>query len=363
MNQEKEKEEEQEQYIENVTKSNYIYKIKEKANRDIIINEITTPKLDIICYHVTEKSAKYPFIQIMVELDRYKQQFVLPCVYISSISIDTNLSDFVLNKIKYNLEELGCDTNQLSNDAFIGLINNNTAILVDISSVDIFRISNSRMNNTWFALPTEIMNKQKICNIEIDDKMSNLFCSMPELCILHKLVSSIETYDVLYSYPLPDAVYTGSHFKQVEFNSLFGVPKKQVYKSCGEYYYFYQLFEDAVIEGGWDNSENINEKLIDNGNGRYIKGGINRYALFPGNYMSHIEKTKKFSLTDDIINGLLGTKDTIVIQYENEDIDTILPDLLVKSYESFCPISYHILNKNILGNNYEIDKQNQYMVL
>jgi hypothetical protein len=77
------------------------------------------------------------------------------------------------------------------------------------------------MNNTWFALPTEIMNKQKICNIEIDHKMSNLFCSMPELCILHKLVSSIETYDVLYSYPLPDAVYTGSHFKQVEFNSAF----------------------------------------------------------------------------------------------------------------------------------------------
>jgi hypothetical protein len=353
----------QEQYIENVTKPNYIYKIKEKANRDIIINEIKQKTLDIICYHVTEKSAKYPFIQIMVELDRYKQQFVLPSVYMSSMSIDTNLSDFVLNKIKYNLEELGCDTNQLSNDAFIGLINNNTAILVDISSVDIFRISNSRMNNTWFALPTEIMNNQKICNIEIDDKMSKLFCNMPELGILHKLVSSIETYDVIYSYPLPDAVYTGSHFKQVEFNSLFGVPKKQVYKSCGEYYYFYQLFEDAVIEGGWDNSENINEKLIDNGNGRYIKGGINRYALFPGNYMSHIEKTKQFSLTDDIINGLLGTKDTIVIQYENEDIDTILPDLLVKSYESFCPISYHILNKNILGNNYEIDKQNQYMVL
>jgi hypothetical protein len=358
-----EKEIEQYQYIENSTKSNYIYKIKETANRDIIINEIKQQTLDIICVHVTEKSAKYPFIQIMVELDRYKEQFVLPSVYMSSISIDTNLSDFVLNKIKYNLEELGCDTNILSNDAFIGLINNNTAILVDISSIDIFRISNLIMNNTWFALPTEIMNKQKICNIEIDDKISILFCSMPELGMLHKLVSSIETYDVLYSYPLPDVVYTGSHFKQVEFNSLFGVPKKQVYKSCGEYYYFYQLFEDAVFEGGWDNSTSKNKKLIDNENGRYIKGGINRYALFPGNYMSHIEKTNEFSLTDDIINGLLASKDTIVIQYENEDIVNILPYLLVKSYESFCPISYHILNKNILGDKYDIDKQDQYMVL
>ena len=351
----------QDSYIENSTTPNYVYLMKEKANREIIINEITYQTLDIICYHVTEKSAKYPFIQFMIELDRYKQHFILPCVYMQNIN--TDLASFVLNKIKYNLEELGCDTTNLGDDAFIGLINNNTAILVDISSIDIFRISNTRINNAWFALPTEIMNEQKICNIEIDNKVSKLFCDMPWLGALHKLVSTHDTYTCHSLYPSPDAVYTGSNFKQVEFNSIFGIPKKQIYKSCGEYYYFYQLFEDAVMDGGWDNSEHKNEKQIDNENGRYIKGGINRYALFPGNYMSHIEKTNRFSLTDDIINGLLGSKDTIVIQYENECIETLLPNLLVKEYESFCPISYHILDKSILGDKYDIDKQNKYTVL
>ena len=68
-------------------------------------------------------------------------------------------------------------------------------------------------------------------------------------------------------------------------------------------------------------------------------------------------------MTDDDINGTLATKDSIVIQYTDEDFDTILPDLLVKEYESFLPISYHMLNKSILGDKYEIDNQDKYMIL
>ena len=134
--------------------------------------------------------------------------------------------------------------------------------------------------------------------------------------------------------------------------------------------YFYRIFEDAVREGGWDISETKisgtktgNNNLTDNEYSRYIMGGINRYALFPGNYSTHIEKTNRFSLTDDIINGFLSSKDTIVIQYENEELDTILPDLLVKEYDSFLPISYHLLNKSILGDKYSIDNQDKYSVL
>ena len=360
--------------ITNNIELNYEYLLKNRVNRDILVSEIKSQIIHILCYHVTSKSAKYPFVQIMVELEGHPSlnlsvgKFVLPSVYM--VNVKTNLSSYVLNKIKHNLEELGCDASVLNDDAFLGLINinntNNTnMLLVDISAVDIFRISNTTLNNTWFALPTEIMNTQTICNIPIDANLNRLFLSSLELGMLH----NPETNEM---YPLPDAVYSGSHFKQVEFNSVFGVPRKQVYTSCGEYLYFHRIFEDAVREGGWNINisqtkmskiKNETNSLTDNEYGRYIRGGINRYALFPENYSIHIEKTNRFSLTDDIINGFLSSKDTIVIQYENEELDTILPDLLVKEYESFLPISYHMLNKNILGDKYEIDNQDKYSVL
>jgi len=351
------------------TEPSYRYLIKNKANKDIIVSEITQPIINILCYHVTDKFIEYPFIQVMVELEWFTYinmvsgRFVLPFIHMTNVK--TNLSTYVLNKIKKNLEELGCDTSPLNEDAFLGLINvNNTnMLLVDISSVDIFRISNSKMNNTWFALPTEIMNIGTICNIPIDKNLMNLFQNSPELGVLHKPIKE-QIFTFEDGYPLPDAVYTGSHFKQVEFNSVFGVPRKQVYSSCGEYYYFYRLFEDAVMEGGWTKDINdSNRHLIDNEHGRYIKGGINRYALFPKDYAVHNEKTILCSLTDDIINRLLGKKDLIVIQYENEQLATILPDLLVKKYEQFIPISYHILDKTTLGEKYEIDDQDKFMVL
>ena len=145
------------------------------------------------------------------------------------------------------------------------------------------------------------------------------------------------------------------------------MPKRQIYNSCGEYFYFHRIFEDAVREGGWFNPERIENtrktEIVDNEYGRYIRGGINRYALFPGNYYMYNEASKRFSLSDDDIRDIMAIKDTIVIQYVDDDLDTILPDILVNEYEQFTPISYHMLNKSILGDKYEIEKQDKYMVL
>jgi hypothetical protein len=215
------------------------------------------------------------------------------------------------------------------------------------------------------------MNNKSICNIPIDDDVSELFLNTPEISLLYYK----DNYDK--TYPIPDAVYSGSHFKKTEWRSLFSMETDQVYKSCGEYYYFFRLFEDAVKEGGWVrqgghkqidlNDTNIthskgNIKLVDNEYGRYINGGINRYALFPENYSVYNESSAQFSLSDDDINIQFGHKKCIMIQYNDETIDNILPDILVKEYESAYPISYHMLDKGILGDKYEIDNQDKYMI-
>ena len=357
--------------IEIETADKYTYLIKNQVTQDLLMDDIMGSTIHILCYHVTKTAGKYPFIQIMMDKKHNifpnVEQFVLPVVTLSR-DIKTNLSKLVLQRVTSGLQELGCNPSVLNeNDAFVGLLNVNLNVnangkhyaLVDISTVDIYRIGNSRLNSTWFALPTEIMNTQSICNIPIDEEVTQLFSTIPELGMLHNPLSNS-------AYPLPDAVYTGSYLKEVKFSSVFGMPKRQIYSSCGEYFYFHRIFEDAVREGGWSNSLQMEKPgIIDTKNqyGKYISGGINRYALFPGNYYMHNETSTRFSLLDDEIRDILTVKDTIVIQYENEDLDTILPDILVNEYEQFTPISYHMLNKGILGDKYEIEKQDKYMVL
>jgi hypothetical protein len=373
---------------ENVIDNNekrYTYLMDRHADKNIVNHDILTHNmniygrglLNVLCYHVTQNS-KYPFIQFMLEKvpfcnDIIKEKLVLPLLTVSQ-ETDQDFSITMIEKIKNSLSAIGCDPSMLTLDAYKGLIsdkNERVYALVDISIVDIFRISLTRNNPIWFSLPTEIMNIRSICNIPIDDDVTELFLNMPELSVLN-------IPDKMDTYPIPDAVYSGSYFRNVEFQSVFGVSKKQVYKSCGEYYYYFRLFEDAVKDGGWVNEGghkmiDLNDvsithnpagtKLVDNEYGRYIRGGINRYALFPENYMVYTEPTKTLSLTDDDINIKFGVHKCIIIQYEEEDIDTILPDILIKEYESAYPISYHMLAKGILGDKYEIDQQDKYMII
>jgi len=366
-------------------KTRYTYLIDRQADNNLGNHDILTHNsniygqglLTVLCYHVTRNS-KYPFLQFMLEKvpfcnDIIKEKLVLPLLTVSR-ETDQDFSIAMIEKIKNSLSAIGCNPSELTMDAYKGLIsdkNERIYALVDISIVDIFRISLTRNNPIWFSLPTEIMNIRSICNIPIDDDVTELFLNMPELSVLH-IPNKMDVY------PIPDAVYSGSYFRNVEFQSVFGVSKEKVYTSCDQYYYYFRLFEDAVKEGGWVRSGghkliDLNDvsithnqagtKLIDNEYGRYIRGGINRYALFPENYIMYIESNKTLSLTDEDINIKFEGNKCIIIQYEDADIDTILPDILTKEYELAYPISYHILQKSILGDKYEIDKQDKYMIL
>jgi len=365
----------------------YNYLIEQQTNKYATTIDILTHNsnihgygiLNILCYHVTQNS-KYPFIQFMLEKIPFcngiiQEKLILPQITISNnTNIEIDVSIAILEKIKNLLPAIGCNGSKLTSDAYKGIIsdmNERIYALVDISEVDIFRIAITRNTPIWFSLPTEIVNNRSICNIPIDDGVTELFLNIPELSILQIIDSKL-------AYPLPDAVYSGSYLKKTEFRSVFGMAQENVYLSCGEYYYYFRLFEDAVKEGGWVrqgghkmidiNDTNISHspsgaKIIDNEYGRYITGGINRYALFPENYAMYNECSNTLSLTDEDINTKFGKNGCIVIQYEEDNIDTILPDILAKEYETAYPISYHMLDKSILGYKYDIDNQDKYMIL
>ena len=356
----------------------YTYFIEEQANKHITLEDIhksnINNKLNILCYHINTES-KYPFLQFMVTKipfcnNIFKECFMIPIVRYKDFSKD--IISLVMDKIEVSLHLIGCDTSPINDNMYKGIIYDNKYIpyiMVNISDIDISGLNLSRKTVTWFVLPSEIINNKEICNIDIDMELVELFTKMPQLGILNKPESN-------KIFILPDAVYTGNEYKNVEFTSIFGNNKTKEYDNCGEYYYFYRSFSNAVKEGGWAKKGGINildknskkyllnesfkDRLLpDNYYGKYMNGGINRYALFVEGEI-YKENEKEFSLSDEYIE-MNYPEPCIIICYLNRN--EIKPDMLVKEYESFVSLSYHKLDQLSLNDKFVIENKNKYMIL
>lgn len=346
----------------------YIYLIEDKCNKHITTKSycdgLSFGFLYILCYHINTES-KYPFLQFMLEKTPFcngiiEEQFTLPSIMITDTT--GTLEELVIDKISSSLKSIGCDVTNVVKSMYSGIINDENDknyALVNITGLDINYLKIYRKNTIWFGLPSEIMNTCYICGIPIDVELTKLFCNMPELSLINKT----NTTDFFI---IPEAVYSGGEHKDVEFNSIFGMRKKKIYDSCSEYFYFFRNFKHAIKEGGWVKEggtqlidmSNIeithsksNRMLVDNEYGRYIKGGINRYALF-------VEKNKlhfgDIPITDELMNNI----DCLIIA--NASTCIIKPDILVKEYELFFPISFHDLNKTLISKMY--DESIHYMI-
>jgi len=293
----------------------YIYLTSQYCNPDTsildIFSDLDNGQLYYICYHITT-NGKYPFVQIMLQL-KDGLSFNLPSVTIESVPLES-ISDLILNKIKTDLKKLRCNTNLLSEDNYKGIFsdNNKSYALIDVSSVDITCLQLLRTSSIWFALPTEIININSICDIPISEEVVNLFTYvMPELGVLYK------TNELNEQYLLPDIVYTSSTtVKQAEFQTLFGPSKEEIYYHFNSY--FSDLFKDELTTEA-----------------------INRFALFiedPIIFDLELDDIKDIDDIEDIVYEKCGLTTCIIIQSMNI--------LLVKEYELFQPLSYHLLETN-----------------
>jgi hypothetical protein len=371
----------------------YTYFLEKLANQNISIDKLYSDKLYsdklysdklykesqtnivyILCYHVIN-TAKYPFLQFMMEKIPYcnnliKEKFTLPFIMYNDKSI--TLQQLGLDKVRNSLYSICCDGNKVTDSMYKGIFydtSENPYIVIDITGIDIYGLNLSRNTLTWFILPSEIVNTKKICNIEVDDEVTQLFTEIPELCLLTNPKTDA-------TFIIPDAVYTGGEHKQVEFNSIFKNNKTKEYDTCGEYYYFYKTFGNAVKEGGWIKSGGTNKidinssdiltnssgrLIVENANeyGMYINGGINRFALFIEGQI-YIEKQLSLQLSDECINTLYP-EPSIIICYSNSNV--IKRDLLVKEYKNFASLSYHKLNKQLLDDRYIDENNHNYMIM
>ena len=269
---------------------------------------------------------------------------------------DLNIDDLIINKIKSALQSIGCKTDKINNSMYKGIIRDQLDrpyVLVNITGLYIYELNLTRNTMTWFVLPSEIINTKKICNIDIDDEISDLFTSMPELALLTNTKTN-------QCYIIPDAVYTTDEYKTVLFKSVFGHNMKKYYSTCGEYYYFYRSFCDSFynlkkkIQKETEKEKENEKENLSNTNNKY---GMNRYALFvEGNI--YIESQSQFSLTDNMINSLYP-EPCLIIGYSN--LHEKQPDILVKDYNQFIALSYHEINNNEMNNSSIVEPS--YMIV
>jgi hypothetical protein len=356
----------------------YTYFFETQVNKNIEASDILNTKqlhnfLYILCYNIND-TTKYPFLQFMMEKIPFcnnfiKEEFTLPFVLFNHYS---NIEELVLNKVKISLKSVGCDDSKVTNEMYKGVFLDNTYsykayVLINISEIDISGLNLCRNSSIWFILPSEIMNTKNVCNIDIDEEVTDLFINMPHLGLLTNPKTE-------QTYIIPDTVYTGGEYKNVEFASVFGNIKSKEYDSCDKYYYFFRSFKDATKYGGWvrnggirkiDMDDNTNiynssgKLIVENDYGRYVNGGINRYALFIEGKM-YLERGTEFLLNDKYIVENYQ-EPTIVICYSS--VHDIRPDILVKNYEQFASLSFHSLNKGLLDDKYIEINNGKYMIL
>jgi hypothetical protein len=233
----------------------------------------------------------------MLEMSN-QNAFILPSVKINEDFTNINIANMILRKIKAEFKRLKCNSEKITINEYKGIFipsfrksDQNVYALIDVSSTDISCLHLSKLSTTWFALPTEIININSVCNIPVSKSVCDLFTyMMPELGVLLNNESP---------YLLPDVVYTSSDdIKEAEFFSLFGPSK------LGKYFHFCTSLS---------NFENKTDT-------------INRYALF---------------IENPIQKGEVETELETDIYDQSELCILDSCKVLVTEYESFTPLTYH----------------------
>ena len=252
----------------------------------------------------------------------------------------------------------------------IGYIKNKDGIFlfynIDFKKYQLKKIQKS--NNLWWALIDEICNHKLIFNFPIHSSVTHLFISNPKLIYLKdKNKHTIET---------PIVAYLGSSYEKLPYISVLGnsVQRTNIY---GPYYYFTD-FNGCIRDGGWDELYTKKKrfgKLITDSNGKYLQGGIIRFALFLGNsrvilYRKTESQNTPFSIkdldTDKFIDDekITKVKGKWAKDYESLIIGRIKfknssgyfnynTQFIVKKFRQFTSLSTHLIDMKSLKTNWD----------
>jgi hypothetical protein len=356
-----------------VVEINYNYPVKNILIKDVTSFPDTSNYAQIIlCVYKINTSGKYPFLQYLLsKLNGYKS-LVLPVLPIYSSFNKNNLIAYSKVFLSSLLQVIDFENfgNKVDFDGFYEY-SNNLYLFFDVSNYEINIDDTYSYNPVRFALIDEIINHRNICNIPISNDTCMFFLKNKSINYIYN--------DKYEAYEIPIVGYVGKPTpEKMNFVLTFGESAKNKSEILGPYYYFTDFY-NAIRQGGWSKDykpEKIYDKLItDNENGRYIKGGIVRFALFGGktkyienmpndpNDESEIKKQRiqdpNLNTNHEILTLRISDHDGLwANSYESAYLCNIELDdgsllegshvLVIKEYNQQVPLSCHYIDKTKL---------------
>lgn len=351
--------------------NNYNYPIKKILKKDFCLLDDTLEHLNIrICAYKINIFGKHPFLEFLLANTGFECLSLPFLTNYKSLNINELLSYskvFLSGILKINNFEIF--ESKILFDGFYEYLND-VYLFFDLSKYDTNIDDIYSYDPFRFALIDEIINCKHICNMYIDNDTVNFFIKNESINYLYN--------DKNEPFEIPVVGYVGKPTTQkTKFVYTFGESAKDKSAILGPYFYFTD-YENAIKQGKWSNNfkpEYLHGKLVtDNEYGKYIQGGIIRFALFIGK-TKYIENSpndiideseiKKQRLDDIHLNknyeiltlrisdhdGLWAKiYDSVHIGHIYLDNGIFLKDtpiIVVKNYNQQVPLSYHFVdNRN-----------------
>ena len=354
----------------------YNYGVKQILIKDVeLINMPQQYNNIILCVYLINTECQYPFLQYLLKNDGCGALSLPKLPVYKSFDKET-LEPYSLVYLSEILQSKPFEnfSNNVSFDGFYEF-SNVLYLFFDITKCNININETYISNPIRFGLIDEIINHKNVCNIKIDYNTSMFFIKNQSITYLN------DKNNKPYEIPLVGFVGKPTDEK-INFVMIFGESAKDKTAILGPYFYF-TSFNLAVRYGAWSNDCNLDKeykKVITDENGKYIKGGVVRFALFAGKtkYIENapndeIDKSeiKKQRLID---NKLDKNKEIQTLRISDHDgtwsktFDSVYlgeieldngsfledaPMLVMKSYQQQVPLTSHFIDKSKLGEKYE----------
>lgn len=355
-----------------MTHVNYNYPVKNILIKDFeMLTNINNYSQIILCVYKINTTGKYPFLQYLLSNNGYNL-FSLPVLPIYTSLNNENLISYskvflsgILQLV--NFQDFSA---KIEFDGFYEYLNN-IYLFFDMSKFEINIDDTYSYSPVRFVLIDEIINHRDICNMKISDDTSMFFLKNKSINYIYN--------DKYEAYEIPIVGYVGKPTtEKINFVLTFGESAQNKSAILGPYYYFTDFYH-AIRQGGWSKdykTERIHDKLItDNENGRYLKGGIVRFALFGGKtkYIENMpndpndeSEIKKQRIQDPNLNskheiltlrisdhdGLwTNSYDSAYLCNIELDDGSLLEEsniLVIKEYNQQVPLSCHYIDKTKL---------------
>ena len=317
--------------------------------------------INIFAYTVNNEK-KYPFQQILLAKSSIMSELIFPKIPLFNNFNKNELIDYVKVCLfgYLSLKNYESFNDLIKFDGFYEY-NNSLYLFFDLTKnkIQLYDIYSSSF--LWLGLIDEIVNHKNICNIKVNESVTQIFQENQDLCFL--VDDKDDTYD------LPVVCFTSNPEKKLNYTYIFGQIKENKNEILGPYYYFkdyYNAFEEAG---------NIKDD---------IKMGIIRFAIFKGN-VKYIEnypndpvdesEIKKERLQDEKLDQNFERLTMRISDHDgkwadnydsvylgNQELDdgsTLNKQLVViKEYDQQMPLSYHFINKSTLKG-----KKEDYLIL